>query len=319
MSIDVLEQAQQQLQFGFYELALISFEAAIAIDPESPTAWEGKATALKKLNRWNEAIAADEKAIALRANALQFDADFYYEQGNAKFGNGDFVGAIASYDQAVSIKPDYRAALTNRVIALFMLNRYEKAIGAANSTNPLAADQLLTLDAFKAAIATYHQRQLVLPPAIAAIADALESHIDHLDRLSESDDTFDLLYQTARSALQTQSSQRAKFLDPTAAADPNQSLSAHGEIPAIVEAPPASPPIKRFVLSRGYTDVEQQAFAQYIQILKQLNPQWIVVPDTCDTSEAEAYIMLYNDERYQINHVDYIASQLISRFLSLSQ
>lgn len=199
---------------------------------------------------------------------------------------------------------------------------------------PLAADQLLTLDAFKAAISTYHQRQRALPPAIAAISDALESHVDHLDRLSETDDTFEMLYQTARSALQTQSSQRAKFLDTTAAAALNQSPSTQGEIPAIIATGnghppvtphhnavphPASPPIKRFVLPQGYTEAEQQYFSRYIETLQQLNPQWIVTADTCNTSEAAAYVMLYNDENYPVNHAAYIASQLISRFFSLPQ
>jgi hypothetical protein len=82
----------------------------------------------------------------------------------------------------------------------------------------LAADQQLTLQAFQAAVDTYQQRGLALPEKIAAIGDALESHLDQLDALSESDPTFEMVYQAARSALQSQSSQRAKFLDTAASA-----------------------------------------------------------------------------------------------------
>jgi hypothetical protein len=78
----------------------------------------------------------------------------------------------------------------------------------------LAADQEITLQAFQAAVDTYQQRGLDLPESIAAIADHLESHIDRLDFLSESDSTFEIAYQTVRSTLQKTSSQRAKLLNP---------------------------------------------------------------------------------------------------------
>jgi hypothetical protein len=78
----------------------------------------------------------------------------------------------------------------------------------------LAADQEITLQAFQAAVDTYQQRGLDLPESIAAIADHLESHIDQLDFLSESDPTFEIAYQTVRSSLQKTSSQRAKLLNP---------------------------------------------------------------------------------------------------------
>jgi hypothetical protein len=80
----------------------------------------------------------------------------------------------------------------------------------------LEADQQLTLQAFQAAVDTYQQRGLALPEKIAAIGEGLESHIDRLDALSEGDPMFEIVYQGARSALQSQSNHRAKFLDPSA-------------------------------------------------------------------------------------------------------
>jgi hypothetical protein len=77
-----------------------------------------------------------------------------------------------------------------------------------NPMTQLAADQQLTLRAFQAAVDTYNQRQMALPEAIPPILP----HLDQLDSLSETDSTFEMLYQAARSALQN-GSDRTRFLD----------------------------------------------------------------------------------------------------------
>ena len=58
------------------------------------------------------------------------DAEFWFEQGNQKYMNGDFIGAIASFDRALEIKPDYHLAWCIRGIALDDLGRYEEAIAS---------------------------------------------------------------------------------------------------------------------------------------------------------------------------------------------
>jgi hypothetical protein len=191
----------------------------------------------------------------------------------------------------------------------------------------LAADQQLTLQAFQAAVDTYNQRQLALPAAIHAIAPSLEQHLNQLDRLSEIDPTFEMLYQSARSALQTQSSQRAKFLDPSALNSGNITQS---RTPANANPPdqngenghqtePAttvSQPIKRFVLATNATEAEKQYFHHYIEQLKQLNPGWSITPDVCNPGEAEAYVVIYQDENYKVNHAAYAAAQIVNQFFT---
>ncbi|MFM8306045.1 MAG: TPR end-of-group domain-containing protein, partial [Microcystis aeruginosa] len=58
------------------------------------------------------------------------DAEFWFEQGNQKAINGDFIGAIASYDRALEIKPDYPEAWKRRGNALADLGRFEQAIAS---------------------------------------------------------------------------------------------------------------------------------------------------------------------------------------------
>ncbi len=193
----------------------------------------------------------------------------------------------------------------------------------------LAADQQITLQAFQAAVDTYNQRGLPLPNAIVAIVGTLESHIDRLDALSESDPTFEIVYQAARSALQSQSSQRAKFLDTSVppsrstqngfhVAGTQSHSNGHTSSPGSPEsnghAKTGPPPIiKRFVLPLGFSAADQAQFDQYVEQLRQLNPQWIVSRDHCRPGEADAYVMLHNDENYTTNHAVYLVDQVLNQ------
>ena len=74
-----------------------------------------------------------------------------------------------------------------------------------------------------------------------------------------------------------------------------------------------SPPLKRFILPVNATEVEKQYFDQYIQQLKQLNPQWVVSLDYCNPGEAEAHIMIYKDDNYVVNHAMYSLDKLFTK------
>ncbi|MDB9385833.1 CHAT domain-containing protein [Microcystis aeruginosa] len=58
------------------------------------------------------------------------DAAFWFEQGYQKYTNGDFIGAIASYDRVLEIKPDLHEAWFIRGAALVSLGRFEQAIAS---------------------------------------------------------------------------------------------------------------------------------------------------------------------------------------------
>ena len=53
----------------------------------------------------------------------------YFQQGNVLAASNEYEEALASYDQALHIKPDYYYAWDNRGDALSNLGRYEEAIG----------------------------------------------------------------------------------------------------------------------------------------------------------------------------------------------
>lgn len=196
-----------------------------------------------------------------------------------------------------------------------------------NPMQQLADDQQITLDAFQAALRTFQQLGKPLPEEINAIVNDLENNIDRLHRLSKLDPDFAFGYQTARSALQSQSADRSKRLTPsngngTTAQKENPISSAKPletgidqpqQTPNNAPSPTESPPIKRFVLPINATESEKQYFDQYIAQLKQLNPQWVVSLDYCSPGEAEAYVMIYKDNNYVVNHAMYAVDKLLNR------
>ncbi len=68
------------------------------------------------------------------------DAEFWFEQGTQKYMNGDFIGAIASYDRALEIKPDDHHAWNNRGSALANLGRLEEAIASYDQALEIKPD-----------------------------------------------------------------------------------------------------------------------------------------------------------------------------------
>ncbi|NCR54186.1 MAG: tetratricopeptide repeat protein [Microcystis aeruginosa L211-07] len=101
------------------------------------------------------------------------DAAFWFEQGNQKVINGDFIGAIASWDRALEIKPDYHLAWNNRGVALGNLGRLEEAIASYDQALEFKPDYhlawdnrgiaLANLGRFEQAIASY-DRALEIKP-----------------------------------------------------------------------------------------------------------------------------------------------------------
>ena len=64
------------------------------------------------------------QAIALNSN----DAELYYNRGNAKYNLNDFFGAIADYNVALEIDSGYDMVYNNRGNAKNALNDYRGAI-----------------------------------------------------------------------------------------------------------------------------------------------------------------------------------------------
>ncbi|MBE9262696.1 tetratricopeptide repeat protein [Microcystis sp. LEGE 00066] len=101
------------------------------------------------------------------------DAEFWFVQGNQKYMNGDFIGAIASYDRALEMKPDLHKAWYNRGVALGNLGRFEQAIASYDRALEIKPDYheawnnrgiaLKNLGRYEEAIASYDKALEIKP------------------------------------------------------------------------------------------------------------------------------------------------------------
>ncbi|MDJ1183724.1 CHAT domain-containing protein [Roseofilum casamattae] len=73
-------------------------------------------------------------------DGLGTEEEVWLERGNTQFMQGDLLGAIASYDKALEIKPDYHEAWYNRGLALGNLGRYEDAIASYDKALEIKPD-----------------------------------------------------------------------------------------------------------------------------------------------------------------------------------
>ncbi len=84
---------------------------------------------------YEQAIADYDQALALNPEY----AEAYNNRGNAYADLGDYEQAIADYDQALALNPEYAEAYNNRGVAYASLGEYEIAIAdydQAISLNP---------------------------------------------------------------------------------------------------------------------------------------------------------------------------------------
>ena len=73
-------------------------------------AYNNRGNALQDLKRFEEALASYDKALAIRPDY----AEAYSNRGIALQDLKRFEEALASYDKAIALKPDYAEAFNNR-------------------------------------------------------------------------------------------------------------------------------------------------------------------------------------------------------------
>ena len=94
------------------------------------------ATALNNLKRLEDALASYDKAIALKPDF----GEAYTNRGNALQDLNRPADALASYDKAIALKPDYAEAHNNRGNALLDLKRPEDALASYDKAIALKPD-----------------------------------------------------------------------------------------------------------------------------------------------------------------------------------
>jgi tetratricopeptide (TPR) repeat protein len=142
---------------GEYELAIADFTDALNLDPDMASAWMLRGRALYAsvsyvtsvggnfssvgTTRITGSVVSEEKkavydrAIADYNQALRLDPNYataYSNRGNAYYAKKDYDRAIADYNQALRLDPNHEVAYTNRGTAYYAKGDYDRAMADYN-------------------------------------------------------------------------------------------------------------------------------------------------------------------------------------------
>jgi protein O-GlcNAc transferase len=123
-------------RMGRGEEALAAYERALAVRLDDPQALNNRGVTFHGLGRFEEALASYERALAVRAGYVEA----LNNRGNALHAIKRFQEALVSYEEALAIRPDYPEALNNRGNALHELKRYEEALASYHRALTLRPD-----------------------------------------------------------------------------------------------------------------------------------------------------------------------------------
>ena len=164
-----------QAALGKHELALASYNRALAVQPNHADALNNRGNTLKELGRLDEALASYNRALTAQPN----NAGALNNRGVTLLLLKRLDEAVASFERAATLRPDYAEAHYNRGNALYELKRYDEALASYDRTLALRpnvsgvlcnrGNALRALKRFDEAIASY-DRALVLQP------DLVEAH-----------------------------------------------------------------------------------------------------------------------------------------------
>jgi len=164
-------------QVGRHDVAVDLIGQAISHNRINPVYHSNRGLALAGLQRFAEAIASYDRALALRPG----DAAVHYNRGNALLALGKPHDALQSYERALRARPDYAEALCNRGAALAALGRNAEALASYDRALALAPDSaealsnrgnaLKALGRFEDALASYER-------ALAGRPDDVQAHFN---------------------------------------------------------------------------------------------------------------------------------------------
>lgn len=94
-----IERGDRQLQDGDYAGAILSYNRALALEPDNATVWSDRGDALLRSGQYLEAISSYDRAIELQPDY----AKAFGNRGAARIAEGDIPAAIADLQQAADL------------------------------------------------------------------------------------------------------------------------------------------------------------------------------------------------------------------------
>lgn len=108
-----------------YEEAVEAYNEAIKINPQYAEAWRGKGGSLFNIKKYDESVEAYDEAIRINPQYSQA----WNGKGSSLFEQGKYDDAVKAFDEAIRIDPQYALAWYNKGVYLALhLGNYEQAI-----------------------------------------------------------------------------------------------------------------------------------------------------------------------------------------------
>ena len=121
------EKGKELASQGDFPKALEAFNKALEIDPQNCVTWNNKGVTFGLKKDYNRAYEAFSTAIRYGCDN---DAAIWCNRGLALHNLGRFDEALASYERALIIKPDFTAAWHNKGELFLVQKRCEEALNA---------------------------------------------------------------------------------------------------------------------------------------------------------------------------------------------
>jgi tetratricopeptide (TPR) repeat protein len=138
------QQGQEYFQTGKYEQAVSTLDLALTFNSKFAPALALRGNALAKLNRYPEALANFDAALKLGSQNASTEAaesgSIWFDRGITLLKLNRRQEAVISFDQAIALEPRNASAWLMRGNALYALKRYPSAIAAYNTALKISPD-----------------------------------------------------------------------------------------------------------------------------------------------------------------------------------
>ncbi len=73
--------------------------------------------------------------------------------------------------------------------------------------------------------------------------------------------------------------------------------------------------VYRIALPDKATSAERRKFRSTVEVIRQVNPEWVLLTDWANPGEKQAYIVLHKDKKYPYRRAGYLITSALSRGL----
>ncbi len=183
--------------------ALHGYDIMLNEDPDNALVLRNKASVLRSMERYAEALSTCDAALAALVRSPRFGNDIavsvWRNKASAYRSLRRFAEAIDAYDHALAIEPDYAYGLNGKGKTLMLMNKYADALDyldRAIDINPNFAyfwrnkgDCLSSLSRFEEAVKMYDEA-LVLEPNYTYALNGKGNALAELQRYDEALDAY---------------------------------------------------------------------------------------------------------------------------------